>query len=367
MGRARLAPGGATEQASGENGGPRMCRIAVFRARLERERYLAFPWREYGGPADAMSLFRRYVGVPDREHLVAIHLDARGRVSGLHTVSVGSLQHGDAGAREVFKTAILGSAAEIVLVHNHPSGDPSPSPDDVSVTQGLEFVGQLLQIPVVDHVIVGDPGIASLREMGLLEFDPSDPDPLSARHTDQGWAAGLGSLKFGAAFLSGGMTSVRRQARRALKRRDGRGFLPAPARCATLNPTITIEPDPSLRPSEMEPLLEELQRRVGAALERALDGVPATVRVDDVGLSFACETPVFPVAAGARVFGDSSEIADAVEGFASDADIGGLLHDAAGRAFRCNVWTRFLRDPGADRSVEDVFTLDDGGGEEHPP
>lgn len=64
---------------------------------------------------------------------------------------------------------------EIVLVHNHPSGDPSPSPHDVSVTQGLEFVGQLLQIPVVDHVIVGDPGIASLREMGLLEFDPGDP------------------------------------------------------------------------------------------------------------------------------------------------------------------------------------------------
>jgi DNA repair protein RadC len=344
-----------------EKGGPPVCRIAVYRARLECERYFAFPWREYEGPADALALFRRYVGVPDREHLVAIHLDARSRVSGIHTVSIGSLQRGDAGAREVFKTAILGSAAEIVLAHNHPSGDPSPSPDDVLVTQGLEFVGQLLQIPVVDHVIIGDPGIASLSEMGLLEFDPHNPDPLDARHTDEGWATGLEALKFAAALRSGGMPSIRRQAKRALKRRDQRGFLPAPARCATLNPTITVEPDPSLRPGELEPLLEELQRRVGAALERALGGVPATVRVDDVGLSFAEETPVFPIAAGERVFSDSEEIAEELDAIGSEAGVGAILHDAAGRAFLCSVSAGFIRCAAADKPVNEVFTLDDGG------
>ncbi|WP_420128134.1 JAB domain-containing protein [Longimicrobium sp.] len=334
-------------------------RLAVYRVRLERERYLAFPWRAFGGPEDAVALYRRYAGVLDREHMVAIHLDARGRVSGLHTVSVGSLQRSEAGAREVFKAAILGNAAAIVLVHNHPSGDPSPSPEDVSVAQGLELVGQLVGIPVADHVVVGEPGYASLRDLGLLEFDPHDPDPLRTQNTDEGWAAGLDTLKFGAAFLAGGMTAVRWQARREVKPGGGRAFVPVPARAATLNPMITVEPDPSLRPEEIEPLLEELQRRVGAALERALDGVPATVRVDDVGLSYVREVPVFPVAAGPRVFRDSTEIAEGVEGLAAEAGIGGVVHDAVGRAFRCSAWAAFARLPGEDRPVGDVFTLDD--------
>jgi DNA repair protein RadC len=335
-------------------------RLAVYRVRLERERYLAFPWRAFGGPEDAVALFRRYAGVPDREHMVAIHLDARGRVSGLHTVSVGSLQRSEAGAREVFKAAILGNAAAVVLVHNHPSGDPAPSPEDVAVAQGLELVGQLLGIPVVDHVVVGEPGHASLRDLGLLEFDADDPDPLRPQNTDEGWVAGLDTLKFGAAFLSGGMAAVRRQARRGIPSRCGRAFVPVPARGATLNPMITVEPDPSLRPEEVEPLLEEIQRRVGAALERALDGVPATVRIEDVGLSYVREVPVFPVAAGPRVFRDSTEIVEGVEGLAAAAGIGGTVHDAVGRAFRCSLWTAFARLPAEDRPVGEVFTLDDG-------
>jgi DNA repair protein RadC len=335
-------------------------RLAVYRVRLERERYLAFPWRAFGGPEDAVALFRRYAGVPDREHMIAIHLDARGRVSGLHTVSVGSLQRSEAGAREVFKAAILGNAAGVVLVHNHPSGDPAPSPEDVSVAQGLELVGQLVGIPVVDHVIVGEPGYASLRDLGLLEFDPHDPDPLRTQNTDEGWAAGLDTLKFGAAFLAGGMAAVRRTARRELKSGGGRAFVPVPTRAATLNPIITVEPDPLLRPEEVEPLLEELQRRVGAALERALDGVPATVRIEDVGLSYVREVPVFPVAAGPRVFRDSTEIAEEVEALGAGAGVGGVVHDAAGRAFRCSVWTAFARLPGEDRPVGEVFTLESG-------
>jgi hypothetical protein len=339
------------------------CQIAVYSTRLKRERYLAFPWREFGGPADAVALFRKYVGQPDREHMVAIHLDARHRVSGLHTVSVGGLQQSEAGAREVFKAAILASAAAIVLVHNHPSGDPSPSPDDVAVAQGLELAGQLLAIPVLDLVIVGDPGYASLREMGLLEFDAHNPDPLETRNTDEGWVAGLEPLRLGATLLSGGMAAVRREARRERRSLNGRGFLPVPMRRAVLEPVITIAPDPSLRPREIEPLLEELQRRIGAALERALDGVAATVRVDDVGLSFAAETPVFPMGAGTLVFQDSTELAEDVEALGAERGLGGVLHDAAGRAFRCNLDVRFARVAGMDQRVEQIFTLDDTNAE----
>ncbi|HEY0015500.1 MAG TPA: JAB domain-containing protein [Longimicrobium sp.] len=308
-----------------------------------------------------MALFRRYVGLPDREHVVALHLDARRRVTGIHTVSIGGLQRSEAGAREVFKTAILGSAASIVLVHNHPSGDPSPSPDDVAVAQGLELAGQLLGIPVIDHVIVGDPGAASLREMGLLEFDPQNPDPLEARNTDEGWMAGLEPLKLGAAFLAGGLPAVRQQARCEFHREDGRGFVAPHGRHAILAPLITLQPDPALRPGEIEPMLEELQRRIGAALERALDGTGGTIRVDDVGLSFAGPTPVFPVTAGARVFMDSTEIVPGHEGLWTET--GTLMHDAAGRAFCCNFEVRFTRVCGGDQQVGEVFTLDDSQSE----
>lgn len=339
---------------------PSTCRIAVYRVLLKRERYLLCPWRGFSGAADAAALFRRYVGLADREHMVAIHLDARRRVTGIHTVAVGSLQSSPAGAREVFKAAILGNAAAIVLAHNHPSGDPSPSPDDVAVGQGLELAGQLLGIPVLDHVIVGDPGYASLRSLGLLEFDPDDPDPLEARNTDEGWLAGLEALRLGSTFLAAGMEAVRQEARDGLEPRCGRGYVAPSGRNAILSPMIIVEPDPALRPGELEPLLEELQRRIGAALERALAGVHASVRIDDVGLSFAAETPVFPVAAGNTVFRDSGEIVVEVETRWADAGAGVLLHDAAGRAFRCNVHTSFARLLSADRPVAEVFTLNDG-------
>lgn len=91
-----------------------------------------------------------------------------------------------------------------------------------------------------------------------------------------------------------------------------------------------------------------------------MDGVPATVRVDDVGLSYVREVPIFPVAAGPRVFRDSTEIAEGVEGLAAEAGIGGVVHDAVGRAFHCSVWAAFARLPLQDRPVGEVFTLDDG-------
>lgn len=342
-----------------EKTGAGACRIAVYSARLERERYLAFPWRGFRGPSDAAALFRKYLGLPDREHFIAIHLDARNRISGLHTVSIGSLQQSEAGAREVFKAAILANAASVVLVHNHPSGDPSPSPDDVAVAQGLELAGQLLSIPIVDLVIMGDPGYVSLRQAGLLEFDPEDPDPLQARNTDEGWLAGLEPLRVGAKLLSGGMAAVRADALRDVLPRDGRGFVPVPARHATLSPVITIEPDPAVRPRDLDPLLEEAQRRVGAALERAMSGLAATVRVDDVGLSLATDTPVFPIAAVERVFPDSAALLDQAMALGAGSGVGGIVHDAGGRAFRCNLEVSFARVAGSDRAVGEVFTLDD--------
>ena len=95
-------------------------------------------------------------------------LNARHEVTCKETVSIGSLNASIVHPREVFKPAVLASAASIVLVHNHPSGDPEPSEEDVSITKRLVDAGELLGIGVLDHVIVAERGVVSFRSRKLL-------------------------------------------------------------------------------------------------------------------------------------------------------------------------------------------------------
>ena len=103
---------------------------------------------------------------PERECFVVVILNTRRRVRGHHFVSIGTMDTLLVHPREVFKIAILSGAASIIIMHNHPSGDPQPSEADIKVTRDLIRAGQLLKIEVLDHVIVGRPGQASLRELG---------------------------------------------------------------------------------------------------------------------------------------------------------------------------------------------------------
>jgi DNA repair protein RadC len=103
----------------------------------------------------------------DREHFVALVLDGRNRVVGFNVVSIGSLTAALVHPREVFKAAILSNAAALILVHNHPSGDPTPSTEDRALTARLRQCGELLGISVLDHVVIGDDGqFVSLAEEG---------------------------------------------------------------------------------------------------------------------------------------------------------------------------------------------------------
>ncbi len=95
-------------------------------------------------------------------------LNARHELQGRETVSIGSLNASIVHPREVFQPAILHSAASIVLVHNHPSGDPEPSEEDLSITKRLVQVGELVGIGVLDHVIVAERGVVSFRSRQLL-------------------------------------------------------------------------------------------------------------------------------------------------------------------------------------------------------
>lgn len=103
-----------------------------------------------------------------KEHFVSVLLDTKNRVMKTLTVSVGSLDASIVHPREVFKDAIAASAASVIVAHNHPSGDPTPSAEDRQVTARLVEAGQLLGIEVLDHLIIGDGRWISLKAQGMM-------------------------------------------------------------------------------------------------------------------------------------------------------------------------------------------------------
>ncbi len=119
-------------------------------------------------PADAARLLMSEMRYLDRENLRAILLNTRNMVIDVITISIGTLNASLAHPRECFKEAIRQSSAAVIFVHNHPSGDPSPSPEDISLTRQLVEAGKLLGIEVLDHVIIGDGMFVSLKERGLM-------------------------------------------------------------------------------------------------------------------------------------------------------------------------------------------------------
>ena len=105
----------------------------------------------------------------DREVFIVLHLDTRNRVIAHEITSIGSQNASLVHPREVFKAAILKGATSIILAHNHPSGDPAPSKDDIDLTHRLVEAGGLMGIDVLDHVIVAPPGgSVSMKELGIL-------------------------------------------------------------------------------------------------------------------------------------------------------------------------------------------------------
>jgi len=137
-----------------------------YRVRLVRERAGVF------GPAlscagDIASLIAPEPMGLDREQFVALHLDAKNRLISREVVSVGHLTAALVHPREVFKAAILANAASVAFVHNHPSGDPEPSREATELTRRLVRAGEILGIPVLDHVVVAAGGRhTSLAERG---------------------------------------------------------------------------------------------------------------------------------------------------------------------------------------------------------
>ena len=119
-------------------------------------------------PADVSRLMMEEMRYYDREHFCGLYLDRKGGLLVKEDISVGSLSSTVVHAREVFKTAVKCSAASIILVHNHPSGDPSPSKEDIEITRRLVQAGSIMGIDVIDHLIIGQEKCCSLKEKGII-------------------------------------------------------------------------------------------------------------------------------------------------------------------------------------------------------
>jgi DNA repair protein RadC len=103
-----------------------------------------------------------------KEHFRMLLLNTKHHVLAIPTISIGSLSAAIVHPREVFREAIRSSAAAIILAHNHPSGDPTPSAEDTQLTKRLVEIGKLMDITVLDHIIIGDGRYLSMKEKGIL-------------------------------------------------------------------------------------------------------------------------------------------------------------------------------------------------------
>lgn len=119
-------------------------------------------------PDDVMDVVAGKLRGIKKEHFLALLLDTRGHVIKTAEISIGSLDTSIVHPREVFREAMAASAASVVLVHNHPSGDPEPSNEDIRITKRLVEVGELVGIEVLDHVIIAGEKFTSLKRKGLF-------------------------------------------------------------------------------------------------------------------------------------------------------------------------------------------------------
>lgn len=150
------------ELGAGRAGAWRVAAAFALARKLSAQR--AFERTPVRGPGDVLRLLGDELRGEPRESFHVLLLDGKHRLKARCVISVGSLSTSIVHPREVFRPAVRAAAAALICAHNHPSGDPEPSAEDVAVTQRLEQSGKLLGIPLLDHVVLGDGRYVSLRE-----------------------------------------------------------------------------------------------------------------------------------------------------------------------------------------------------------
>lgn len=144
-------------------------RVNLVSIKLIKESSTLYTGRKVSSPQDAADLLRVFLEDCDREKMILCCLDTKNQPTAIHTISIGSLASAIIHPREVFKTALLANSASILIGHQHPSGDPLPSQEDVNITKRLLESGKILGIDLIDHIIIGDNNrFVSLKEKGII-------------------------------------------------------------------------------------------------------------------------------------------------------------------------------------------------------
>lgn len=141
-------------------------RINIVSIKMVRESSVLYNIRRISEPRDIVDLGKKFLDELDREELIVACLNAKNEVNSINVVSIGSLNNSIVHPREVFKAAILSNAASIVMIHNHPSGDVTPSKEDKEITLRIKESGTILGICLVDHIIIGNDTYYSFKEHG---------------------------------------------------------------------------------------------------------------------------------------------------------------------------------------------------------
>ena len=143
-------------------------RINIVSIKMVKESSFQYLARQILSPNDAYEMIKEQLEGLDREQFIIACLNTKNEPTNISVVSVGSLNKAIIHPREVFKTAILSNAASIMAFHNHPSGETTPSQQDIQLTNRLYEAGELLGIKLLDHLIIGDGTFTSLKEKGYL-------------------------------------------------------------------------------------------------------------------------------------------------------------------------------------------------------
>lgn len=144
-------------------------RVDIVSLKVVKESSLLYGKRKISSPSDAIEIGRKMLDGSDREKLLLCCLNTKNEPTNLNIVSIGSLNSSIVHPREVFKLAILGNSASIILFHNHPSGDTTPSKEDINITERIKEAGKIIGIELIDHIILGDENkYTSLKEKGII-------------------------------------------------------------------------------------------------------------------------------------------------------------------------------------------------------
>jgi DNA repair protein RadC len=141
---------------------------AVFELSRRLETFVEEPKRKICSPKDVYTLMYPKMREQKKEKFITLCLDTKNQILREEVISTGSLNASIVHPREVFKSALMESSASVIMIHNHPSGDPSPSREDIMVTEKLVEGGKLLGIDVLDHIIIGDGRYVSLKDEGFV-------------------------------------------------------------------------------------------------------------------------------------------------------------------------------------------------------